>query len=177
VAAIAGIAAVVLAGVVAFALMGRDSSSTADAQAAMPAASAASATTAAAPQLAASTPAPAVAASEARHPAPAAVAQAPKHVPSKVAKPKIVASALTPEPARPASVAPPPVREPSKPASAAPVPAAANAVEACRDRVFFARELCLADVCDKPGARNHPLCVKWREDKRLRENSRVKEGG
>jgi serine/threonine-protein kinase len=50
---------------------------------------------------------------------------------------------------------------------------AANAVESCKDRVFLARELCLADACEKPAVRNHPLCVKWREDKRLRENSRI----
>jgi eukaryotic-like serine/threonine-protein kinase len=64
---------------------------------------------------------------------------------------------------------------PSRPS--APVVAGASAgnyqaVEQCRDRVFFVREMCLAEHCDKAGARNHPLCVKRRDDARLREESR-----
>jgi serine/threonine-protein kinase len=91
---------------------------------------------------------------------------------STATKAKTVASSPAPEQPRPAAVAPPPAHEPSRPATGA-TASAASAVEACKDRVFLARELCLADVCEKPGARNHPLCVKWREDKRLRENSRI----
>jgi serine/threonine-protein kinase len=48
-----------------------------------------------------------------------------------------------------------------------------QAVEQCRDRMFLSRELCLAEHCDKAGARNHPLCVKRREEARMREESKV----
>jgi serine/threonine-protein kinase len=47
-----------------------------------------------------------------------------------------------------------------------------QAVDACRDRLFLAKEICLAEHCDKPGARNHPLCVKRREEARMREESK-----
>jgi serine/threonine-protein kinase len=50
------------------------------------------------------------------------------------------------------------------------------AVDQCKDKVFLSKELCLAEHCDKPGARNHPLCVKRREDIRLREDSKVRQG-
>jgi len=88
------------------------------------------------------------------------------------------------EASRPAAIAPPPRTE-SEPASARPLPApvtaAANssasanyqAVEQCKDRMFLAKELCLAEHCDKAGARNHPLCVKRREEARVREESKV----
>jgi hypothetical protein len=46
-------------------------------------------------------------------------------------------------------------------------------VDQCRDRMFLAKELCLSEHCDKPGARNHPLCVKRREEARMREESKV----
>jgi hypothetical protein len=67
--------------------------------------------------------------------------------------------------------------EPQAPAPRAPavdVAQAANfrAVEQCRERLFLARELCLSDHCDKPGARSHPLCVLHREEARIREESR-----
>jgi serine/threonine-protein kinase len=51
--------------------------------------------------------------------------------------------------------------------------AALAAVDACKDRVFLSREFCLSEACEKPGTRNHPLCIRYREDKRLRENSRI----
>lgn len=47
-----------------------------------------------------------------------------------------------------------------------------QAVDQCRERVFLAKELCLAEACEKAGTRNHPLCVKRREDARLREESK-----
>ena len=49
-------------------------------------------------------------------------------------------------------------------------------MDQCKDRLFLAKELCLAEHCDKPGARNHPLCVKRREDARLREDSKIRQG-
>lgn len=74
---------------------------------------------------------------------------------------------------------PPPVRveEPRPRASAvAAAPAGPSPVEQCRDKFFLAKELCLAEHCDKPGVRNHPLCVKRREDIRLREEGKIKQG-
>jgi serine/threonine-protein kinase len=188
VAVIAGAAAIVVAAIAAFAFMGRGTSSQApaDASAALPAASAASAATQ--PSTVAAAPAPAAPAADtpaSAAPAAAAASEANKSAASAAVakhtapaskstatKAKTVASSPAPEQPRPAAVAPPPAHEPSRPATGA-TASAASAVEACKDRVFLARELCLADVCEKPGARNHPLCVKWREDKRLRENSRI----
>jgi serine/threonine-protein kinase len=72
--------------------------------------------------------------------------------------------------------------EPEPPPRALPpvLAAAANsnyqAVDQCRDRMFLAKEICLADHCDKAGARNHPLCVKRREEIRVREESRANRG-
>jgi serine/threonine-protein kinase len=59
-------------------------------------------------------------------------------------------------------------------AAAPAAPAAPSPVEVCRDKIFLAREFCLAEQCDKAGTRNHPLCVKRREDAKLREESRVR---
>ena len=53
---------------------------------------------------------------------------------------------------------------------------AANPVDACKDRVFLSREFCLASACEKTAARHHPLCVAWRDDKRLREESKIRQG-
>jgi eukaryotic-like serine/threonine-protein kinase len=79
------------------------------------------------------------------------------------------------EPPRPPSdPAPPPeMREQPRPA---PVPrvAAASPVDVCKDKMFLSLEFCLAEQCDKPGARNHPLCVKRREESRLREDSKIR---
>jgi serine/threonine-protein kinase len=91
------------------------------------------------------------------------------------------APSVAPEPVRPSSAAPTRVEpEPALPKTLPPpVATAANAyaaVEACRDKMFLLKESCLADACGKPGARNHPLCVKHREDVRLREDSKVKQG-
>jgi serine/threonine-protein kinase len=182
VAVIAGVGAVLVLGFAAFAFMGRGSKAPDANLAALPAASSASAAaseasapaamTVAAP---ASATAAVVAASEAK---PAASVAA--HHPSKPAvaraapKPKVAPSATPVETPRPAPVpaAPPPVasRPVTAPASSA---AAMAAVDACKERVFLSKEFCLSENCEKPGARNHPLCVEWRNQKRLRENSRI----
>ena len=89
---------------------------------------------------------------------------------------------VAPEPPR--AVAAAPVRVEPEPPPSRPLPppvvagnsGAAAAVEQCRDRMFLSRELCLAEHCDKGGARNHPLCVKRREEIRLREDSKVRQG-
>jgi serine/threonine protein kinase len=70
----------------------------------------------------------------------------------------------------------PRVDEPRPRPSAATAANAPSPVEQCRDRIFLSKELCLAEHCDKPGARNHPLCVQRREDIRLREESKVRQG-
>jgi eukaryotic-like serine/threonine-protein kinase len=64
---------------------------------------------------------------------------------------------------------PRPVRAPSVIAAAAPNPA-----ETCGNKVFLSKEFCLAEQCDKPGAKNHPLCVQRRHDAKLREESKVR---
>lgn len=80
--------------------------------------------------------------------------------------------------AAPAAVpAPFPARvEPDAPRAVPPPVVVGNAglqaVEQCRDKVFLAKELCLAEHCGKPGARSHPLCVRHREEVRLREDAR-----
>ena len=65
----------------------------------------------------------------------------------------------------------PPVRSPP-PAVASAGNAGYQAVEQCKDRMFLGKELCLAEHCDKAGARNHPLCVKRRDEARMREESK-----
>ena len=62
-------------------------------------------------------------------------------------------------------------RPPAPPVRAA----ASNPADACRDKVFIWRELCLEEQCEKPGTRNHPLCVQRRADAKLREESRVRD--
>ncbi|HWP10620.1 MAG TPA: protein kinase [Ramlibacter sp.] len=69
---------------------------------------------------------------------------------------------------------PPPRREERRPVAAPGTPPAPNPAEQCRDKVFLSKEFCLAEQCDKPGARNHPLCVKRREEARLREESKIR---
>jgi len=81
----------------------------------------------------------------------------------------IVESRAEESPPAPHREEPRPVRSPTVVAAAAP-----NPVEACRDKIFLSREFCLAEQCDKPGARNHPLCVQRRQDAKLREESKVR---
>jgi serine/threonine-protein kinase len=90
------------------------------------------------------------------------------------AKPKSVSEAIVESraeesPPAPRREEPRPARTPSTVAAAAPNPA-----EICADKVFLSREFCLAEQCDKPGARNHPLCLKHRQDAKLREESRAR---
>ncbi len=69
---------------------------------------------------------------------------------------------------------PPPRREEPRPVRAQSVAAAPNPAEMCADKVFLSREFCLAQQCVKPGGRNHPLCIKRREEAKLREESRIR---
>jgi serine/threonine protein kinase len=173
---LAGLAALAVAGIAAVAMMGGGAptaesgplpaaSAPADGPPAGPVAAGASAPVDAASAAtvatrAASAPAPAVAAS----------------TPRRVAKPVKPASAPVVEATRPS---PPPlvVQETPKPAPAASAgPSAAGLVDQCKDKIFIAKELCLAEHCEKPGARNHPLCVQRRADIRLREESKIRQG-
>jgi serine/threonine protein kinase len=131
---------------------------------------------AAAPQAAAPQPVP-------PPPAPGAVAAAQQGKPGTTKKgTEIQVQArpvTTPTAAEPARVAAAPARtdtEPPAPRQAT-APVAANggnyqAVDQCRERLFLAKELCLAEQCEKSGTRNHPLCVKRRDEARLREESK-----
>jgi eukaryotic-like serine/threonine-protein kinase len=63
----------------------------------------------------------------------------------------------------------------ARPAAVAAVSASRTSpADACKDKLFLSKEFCLAEQCEKPGARNHPLCVQRREDARLREESKVR---
>ncbi|MDB5914149.1 MAG: protein kinase (serine/threonine-protein kinase)-like protein [Ramlibacter sp.] len=95
------------------------------------------------------------------------------------AKPtKATAAVVAPEPppSRPVAAATPRIDpEPAAPRAASPAVAVAGnnaAVEQCRDKMFLSREICLADNCGKAGVRGHPLCVRYREEIRLREESK-----
>jgi len=130
---------------------------------------------------ASSAPAVAVAGGGASHAGAAPSAASPSHNASRPATHKTretaVASRSEPLPQPQASgTAPAPVANvaaaPSQPAREAARPANWSAVDACRDRVFLMRELCLVDACGKPGTQAHPLCVQHREEVRVREASR-----
>jgi serine/threonine protein kinase len=179
VAVLAGVGALLVVAIAGFFMMGRGTTTPARAPAASspavvassPAESAAVPATAVAPTVAASTPPPTVAVASAT----ARAASRPASRPAP--KPRVVASSTT-EPPRPAPA--PSAQHPQETGRTAATPAippaaAANyaAVEVCRERVFLAREACLWDHCEKPGARSHPLCARWNEDKRLRENSKI----
>jgi eukaryotic-like serine/threonine-protein kinase len=114
-----------------------------------------------------------VAAASAAPLADASKASAPRRAAS-AAKPKAKpASAPAVEPFRPAP-APAPTRREEAKAASTPAPAATASVEVCRDKMFLAKEFCLVEECAKPGSRNHPLCVKHREEVRLREESKIR---
>lgn len=199
VAVLAGIGALVVAGALAV-VMGRNTQKAPETAAAAPATAAAVVPTSAPAPVAAATPAPADAPATAlpaqqppppppvvaaAPPAPAAAAKAaatPKKAESKPPA-KGATPVAAPEPPRSSvAAAPPPRIDPEPPA---PTPARTNvaangsnyhAVEQCKERMFLSRELCLAEHCDKPGTRNHPLCVKRRDDIRLREEGKVRQG-
>jgi len=108
---------------------------------------------------------------------PATAAARPRPVAKQVATAPAVEparAAAAPPSAAPAPAPPPEAREQVRAAAPPARAPASNPADACRDRMFIARELCLAEQCDKPAARNHPLCVQRREDAKLREESRVR---
>lgn len=186
VAALAGIALLAVAGVLAYVLGGGEQPADAvvDAPASAPAAAGAAVSPAATVPVAATAPADALAAGSAPAGPPAAASAAgkPAAAPAPTARkpaprPPRATSVAAPEPPGPVAATPParpePEPAPARPAST-PSPNAANvaAVDACKDRFFLAREICLKESCGKPGTRNHPLCVSYREEVRLREESK-----
>jgi hypothetical protein len=38
------------------------------------------------------------------------------------------------------------------------------------------RELCLSENCAKAGTRNHPLCIRHRDEVRVREEGKIRQG-
>jgi eukaryotic-like serine/threonine-protein kinase len=177
VAMLAGVGAVVVAGIAAFFLMARGAPENGAAAGASVASSSAPAVPVGAAVVLASATAPVAAVSAgaalaAASSAPAAKASAPRR-PASAAKAKPVASALPVEISRSAAAVPAPVREETRAASST-AGMAANPVEACKDKVFLSKEFCLAENCDKAGARNHPLCVTRREEAKTREDSKVR---
>lgn len=178
-AVLAGVAALAVGGVVALVMMFRGGGAQAPdaaAEAASAPVVAASAASPVAPQVPSSATVPAAgeggrsAAAATSRPAPPAARPRPAIKPAPTAPvPAATARVVEPEPA-PA----PEVREPPRPTPPPARTAASNPADACRDKVFISRELCLAEQCDKPSARNHPLCVQRRADAKLREESRVR---
>ncbi len=177
-ATLAGVAALAAGGVIALVLILRGGG----AQGPDAAARAASAPVVAAP---AASAAPPRVRSSAALPVAAGVGRPAAATASKPAKPAarprpVAKPAAAPAPAdtsraallEPAPSAAPEVREQPRPAPP-PRAAASNPADACRDKVFIWRELCMAEQCDKPAARNDPLCVQRRADAKLREESRV----
>jgi eukaryotic-like serine/threonine-protein kinase len=90
---------------------------------------------------------------------------------ANAAKSQVVVTPVETHPEEP----PAPRREERRTVAVAPSTAIApSPAEACRDKIFLSKEFCLAEQCDKPGARNHPLCVKRREEAKLREDSKIR---
>jgi len=98
---------------------------------------------------------------------------APAKVPARRPVTAAKAPAPPPENSRVAVSEPVPQRQEPRPVSAH-TTVAQNSVETCKDKFFLLKEYCLAEQCEKPGARNHALCAKRREEAKLREDSRVR---
>jgi hypothetical protein len=62
------------------------------------------------------------------------------------------------------------------PSVAAPVVAAGSPNDACKDKMFLSREFCLKEQCERASFQSHPVCVKRREEAKLREDSKVRVG-
>jgi serine/threonine-protein kinase len=60
------------------------------------------------------------------------------------------------------------------PMAAAPVSRPPPPSETCKDKVFLSRQLCLQEECSKAVFQNFPACIKFREEARLREDSKVR---
>jgi eukaryotic-like serine/threonine-protein kinase len=65
-----------------------------------------------------------------------------------------------------------PLRPVPAPVAQAPRPAPPS--ETCKDKVFLSRQLCLQEECSKPIFQASQACIKFREEARLREDSKVR---
>ncbi len=196
VAVLAGVGAVVVAGLIAFAMSGRGG----DQQLAVAPAASAASQPAPAPVVARAASAAASQAASVQDAVPVAkLAGAPPVAETAPVAPKSIqaaSAARKPAPARrPASV---PSVIPTSPAFSNPVPAEAREPreppvalrpapapvataprptppsETCKDKVFLSRQLCLQEECSKPIFQNARTCIAFREEARLREESKVR---
>jgi len=135
---------------------------------------------ASAPAMAAPAPASPASATAPTSLAAASAASAAKRAASAAVKPKrsasapvVAASAPAPAPApaprteqreEPAKPTPPPVAQPR------PTPPG----ETCKDKMFLARQFCLQEECSKPAFNNAPVCVRLREEAKMREDSKIR---
>jgi serine/threonine-protein kinase len=60
------------------------------------------------------------------------------------------------------------------PSAVAQAPRASPPSETCKDKVFLSRQLCLQEECSKPLFQASQTCIKFREEARLREDSKVR---
>ena len=206
IAVLAGVGALVVAGLIAFTMMGKSGNTEVAAARPVPAASkpapvvrvapaARPAVETAAPAAVAPAPATTIAATGAASP-PASVllpAVAAGKAASAASSPRRSASAAARRATTPASVAvvaPPPFSNPVPPEAREPresqltlrpsVPVIAASPrptppsETCKDKVFLSRQLCLQEECSRPIFQNSPTCAKFREEARLREDSKIR---
>ena len=198
VAVLAGGAAVVVAGLLALMLVGRGSSKDVAVVAPAPAASRVASAPAVAvprpvveapamepnvavaapaveaptpPPVAAATPVAAKASQVASAPRkPASASKRPAPPPTVTAIPGF--SPSVPAEAREPREAPAALRPATAPVAAAPRPAQPS--ETCKDKFFLSRQLCLQEECSKPVFQNSRACMAFREEARLREESKVR---
>jgi serine/threonine-protein kinase len=148
----------------------------------------ASSAASASPALAALSPPPVTASAPAVTP----VVQPTRHAAASAARPAASASRRAAASPKVAAVTPPPspvelprpapehvpaaseIHPETRVAAGAPRSPASSPADICKDKLFLLKEICLAEQCDKPAARTHPLCVQRRADAKLREESKVR---
>ncbi|MBI2768428.1 MAG: serine/threonine protein kinase [Burkholderiales bacterium] len=180
VAVFAGAGAVVLAGIVAFAMMGKGGDKAAAVPPAPQAAASQPAVVVAAAATTVAVPATEPAAAAASDPAaakPAAVAASAPRKPASAPKPKKTASApaaAVATPVAPQPAATEPARETTRATvTTAPTQRLVPPAETCKDKVFLSKQFCLQEECAKPAFRSFPACVRLREETKLREDSKI----
>ncbi|MDQ6881606.1 MAG: hypothetical protein M3150_05890 [Pseudomonadota bacterium] len=67
-----------------------------------------------------------------------------------------------------------PVFAPRPPPVAVATARATPPAETCKDKMFLSRQLCLQEECAKPVFQGARACVAFREEARLREESKVR---
>jgi serine/threonine-protein kinase len=103
---------------------------------------------------------------------PASSAKRPAAAPAVTATPTPGFSATVPAEAGTQREAPVALRPAQAPVAAAPRPSPPS--ETCKDKVFLSRQLCLQEECSKPIFQNSRACIAFREEARLREESKVR---